>query len=56
MDERYYDGNIVDLVNERGITDVLIVNNISASNTNFHIANIEALLTQKYSGSIAYPY
>ena len=56
VDERYYDGNIVDLVNERGITDVLIVNNISASNTNFHIANIEALLTQKYSGSIAYPY
>lgn len=56
VDERYYDGNIVDLINERGITDVLIVNNISASNTNYHIANIEALLTQTYSGNIAYPY
>lgn len=56
VDERYYEGNIVDLINERGITDVLIINNVSASNTNYHIANIEALLTQKYSGSIKYPF
>ena len=55
VDERYYDGNIVDLVKERGITDVLIINNVSAANTEFHIANIESLLTQTYSGSIAYP-
>ena len=38
-----------------GITDVLIVNNVSAANTNYHISNIEGLLTQKFSGSIAYP-
>lgn len=56
VDERYYDGNIVDLINERGITDVLIINNVSASNTNYHIANIESLLTQKYSGRIKYPF
>lgn len=56
VDERYYDGNIVDLINERGITDVLIINNVSASNTNYHIANIESLLTQKYSGNIKYPF
>lgn len=56
VDERYYDGNIVDLINERGITDVLIINNVSASNTNYHIANIESLLTQKYSGKIKYPF
>lgn len=56
VDERYYDGNIVDLITERGITDVLIINNISASNTNYHIANIESLLTQKYSGTIKYPF
>ncbi|MBQ7123202.1 MAG: hypothetical protein IJO01_01130 [Oscillospiraceae bacterium] len=54
VDERYYDGNIVDLVNSRGITDVLIINNCAAANTNFHIANIESLLTQSYSGAIAY--
>ena len=56
VDERYYDGNIVDLITERGITDVLIINNISASNTNYLIANIESLLTQKYSGTIKYPF
>ncbi|MBQ7874183.1 MAG: hypothetical protein IJ306_03350 [Oscillospiraceae bacterium] len=55
VDERYYDGNLVDLVNSRGITDVLIINNCAAANTNFHIANIESLLTQTYSGAIAYP-
>lgn len=55
VDERYYKGNIVDLVKERGITDVLIINNVSAANTEYHIANIESLLTQTYSGSIAYP-
>lgn len=55
VDERYYDGNIVKLVEDRGITDVLIINNCAAANTNFHIANIESLLTQTYSGAIAYP-
>lgn len=55
VDERYFPGNIVDLVNECGITDLLIINNVSAANTNFHIGNIEDLLTQKYSGEIAYP-
>ncbi len=55
VDERYYDGNIVELVKSRGITDVLIINNCAAANTNFHIANIESLLTQSYSGAIVYP-
>ena len=55
VDERYYDGNLVELVRDRGITDVLIINNCAAANTNFHIANIESLLTQSYSGAIAYP-
>ncbi len=55
VDERYYEGNIVDLVNERGITDVLIVNNCAAANTKFHISNIESLLTQTYSGTKVYP-
>ena len=55
VDERYYDGNLVKLVEDRGITDVLIINNCAAANTNFHIANIESLLTQSYSGAIAYP-
>lgn len=55
VDERYFEGNLVDVVNERGITDVLIVNNVSAANTNFHIGNIEGLLTQKFAGKIAYP-
>lgn len=55
VDERYYDGNIVDLVNERGITDVLIINNCAAANTKFHIANIESLLTQTYSKAKVYP-
>ena len=55
VDERYYKGNLVELVEDRGITDVLIINNCAAANTNFHIANIERLLTQSYSGAIAYP-
>ena len=55
VDERYYKGNLVELVNSRGITDVLIINNCAAANTNFHISNIEGLLTQSYSGAIAYP-
>ena len=55
VDERYFPGNIVDLVNENGITDILIINNVSAANTNYHISNIEGLLTRKFSGSIAYP-
>lgn len=55
VDERYYEGNITELVTERGITDVLIINNVSAANTRFHVANVENLLTQTYSGNIAYP-
>ena len=55
VDERYYDGNLAEFVESRGITDILIINNCAAANTNFHIANIESLLTQSYSGAIAYP-
>lgn len=55
VDERYYDGNLVELVKDRGITDVVVINNCAAANTNFHISNIESLLTQTYSGVIAYP-
>lgn len=55
VDERYFEGNFLDLVSECGITDVLIVNNVSSANTNYHIANIESLLTQKYSGTVNYP-
>ncbi len=55
VDERYYGGSLTDLVNDCGITDILIVNNVAAANTNFHIANIESLLTQTYSGAVAYP-
>ncbi len=55
VDERYFPGNMVDFVSENGITDVLIINNVSAANTNYHIGNIESLLTQKYSGKVVYP-
>ena len=55
VDERYYSGNLAELVSSRGITDILIINNVAAANTNFHIANIESLLTQTYSGAVAYP-
>ncbi|MBQ3561478.1 MAG: hypothetical protein IJA06_06685 [Oscillospiraceae bacterium] len=55
VDERYYAGNLAELVSSRGITDILIINNVAAANTNFHIANIESLLTQTYSGAVAYP-
>ncbi len=50
VDERYYTGNILDLINENGITDVIIINNAFAANTYYHIENIEALLTN-YSTS-----
>jgi len=55
VDERYYEGNIVDLVNSRGITDVLLINNILFGNTPFFVEQLEKLLTQSYSGAIAYP-
>lgn len=55
VDERYYEGNIIDLVNSCGITDVLIINNVSSANTAFHVNNIAALLTQTYSGEIVFP-
>ena len=34
---------------------ILVINNVAAANTNFHISNIESLLTQTYSGAVAYP-
>ena len=55
VDERYFSGSLVDLVNSCGITDILIINNCAAANTKFHISNIESLLTQTYSGAVAYP-
>ena len=55
VDERYFGGSLVDLVNDCGITDILIINNCAAANTKFHISNIEGLLTQTYSGAVAYP-
>lgn len=55
VDERYYGGSLTDLVNDCGITDILVINNVAAANTNFHISNIESLLTQTYSGTVAYP-
>lgn len=55
VDERYYEGNIVDLITSRGITDVLIINNVSAANTAFHVNNVEALLTNTYTDTISYP-
>lgn len=55
VDERYFGGSLTDLVNDCGITDILVINNVAAANTNFHISNIESLLTQTYSGAVAYP-
>ncbi len=52
IDERYYTGNVLDLVSEQGVTDVIIINNVFAANTYFHIENIEDLLTNP---SVALP-
>lgn len=52
VDERYYTGNILDLINENGITDVIIINNAFAANTYYHIENIEALLTNNSTAAI----
>lgn len=52
VDERYYTGNVLDLVSEQGITDVVIINNVFAANTYYHIENIKDLLTNP---SVALP-
>ena len=46
VDERYFQMNMQEFVENNGITDIIIVNNCFAANTNYHISNISNLLYQ----------
>lgn len=43
VDQRYYTGNLVELLKYEGITDLLFINNIFAAHTPFHIDKIKGL-------------
>lgn len=48
IDIRYFGRNAVDYIKEKGITDVLFINNAFAANTNSLIDGIERLYTNPY--------
>jgi hypothetical protein len=43
VDQRYYTGNIIELLKYEGITDMLFINNIFAAHTPFHIDKLKGL-------------
>ncbi len=43
VDQRYYTGNLLELLKYEGITDLLFINNIFAAHTPFHIEKIKRL-------------
>lgn len=43
VDQRYYTGNLIELIKYEGITDMLFINNIFAAHTPFHIDKIKGL-------------
>ncbi len=49
VDQRYYQTALVGLVEEQGVTDILILNNIFAANTPYHIQCINNLKYQVFT-------
>lgn len=43
VDQRYYTGDFVDLLKREGIGELLVINNIFAAHTPFHIDKIKGL-------------
>lgn len=48
VDQRYFELNLTDFIKEKGITDLLILNNIFAINTEVRIAELEKIQHQTY--------
>ena len=48
VDERYFETDLISLVNENEIDEILIINNIAAAHTAFHIDNIVRIVDQPY--------
>lgn len=43
VDQRYFTGNLIDLIKKEGINELLFINNIFAAHTPFHINKIKGL-------------
>lgn len=48
VDERYFETDLISLVNENQINEILIINNIAAAHTAFHVDNIVRIVDQQY--------
>ncbi len=48
VDERYFETDLISLVNKNEIDEILIINNIAAAHTAFHIDNIVRIVDQVY--------
>ena len=44
VDYRYFTGSLVDLVREHGVSDVMVLSNVHAANTGYHIRRIKQIL------------
>lgn len=48
IDQRYFQLGLVNFIKEKGITDLLFINNIFAANTDIRINEIEKIMNQTY--------
>ena len=48
MDQRYFELGLIDFVKEKGITDLLFLNNIFAVNTDVRIRELSRIQNQSY--------
>lgn len=48
LDQRYFQLSVLDFIKEKGITDLLFVNNIFAANTDIRINELEKIMNQSY--------
>ena len=48
VDERHFQTDLISLVKTNGIQEILIINNVAAAHTGFHIDNIIRILDQQY--------
>ena len=48
VDERHFQTDLIGLVRDNGIQEILIINNVAAAHTGFHIDNIIRILDQQY--------
>ncbi len=49
VDQRYFQTSLLDLIEQKGVTDLLFLNNIFAANTQYHARCIESLAYQVWT-------